>query len=95
MHVAEMWAEAWCLYAGTTTMDWTLTITALVTTHYTDSEDVTEHIAKMKAYCCDLILMQHDIADKLFVCFLCISMPSTWNYVFAALPDYYTSAEVE
>ena len=95
MHAAEMWAEARHLYAGTMATDWTLTITALVTTRYTDGEDTTEHIAKMKAYHRDLILMQHDIADELFACFLCISMPSTWNYVFTTLPNYYTSAEVE
>ena len=78
-----------------TATDWTLTITALVTTCYTDSEDINTHITKMQGHCQDLVMMQHDIDDKLFACYLCISMPSTWNYVFAALPDHYTSAEVE
>lgn len=75
--------------------DWTLIITALVTTRYTDGEDAAAHITKMKTYRCDLLMMQRDIDDELFACFLCISMPSSWNYVFAALPEHYTSAEVE
>jgi len=92
---SELWAEAQCLYANTTAMDWTLTITSMVTTRHTDGEDIATHIAKMKTYCHDLILMQRDIDDELFACFLRISMPTTWNYVFAALPDHYSSAEVE
>ena len=47
---SEMWEEAKWLYSGTTAMDWTLTVTAIVTTHYTDGEDVSAHIAKMKGY---------------------------------------------
>ena len=43
----------------------------------------------------DLTLMGRDIDDGLFACFLRISMPPTWNYVFAGLPNNYTSAEVE
>jgi len=66
----EIWAEAQRLYANTTTMDWTLTITLMVTTHHTDSKDIATHIAKMKTYRRDLILMQHDINDELFACFL-------------------------
>ena len=66
----EIWVEAQRLYANTTTMDWTLTITLMVTTHHTDSKDIATHIAKMKTYRRDLILMQHDINDELFACFL-------------------------
>ena len=87
--------EARRLYVNTTATDWTLTITALVTTHYTDGEDINAHITKMQGHCQDLVMMQRDIDDKLFACYLRISMPSTWNYIFAALPDHYTSAEVE
>ena len=76
-------------------MDWTLMITAIVITRYTDGEDVSVHIAKMKGYQHDLILMQWDLADGLFTCFLHISMPSTWNYIFAALPDHYNTTEVK
>ena len=36
----EMWEEAKWLYSGTTAMDWTLTITVIVTTCYTDGKDV-------------------------------------------------------
>lgn len=89
---AEIWAEARRLYMGATATDWTLTITALVSTRY---KDVMAHITKMKIYRRDLLIMQRDIDDGLFACFLRISMPSSWNYIFAALPDQYTSAEVE
>ena len=49
----------------------------------------------MKALCHDLILMKRDIPDELFACFLCISMPPLWNHVFSALPEHYTSIEIE
>ena len=54
---AEIWAEAHRLYIGTTATDWTLTITMLVNTCYTDGEDALAHIAKMKSYHHDLLLM--------------------------------------
>ena len=92
---SDIWMEARRLYVNTTATDWTLTITALVTTHYTDGEDINAHITKMQGHHRDLVMMQCDIDDELFACYLRISMPSTWNYVFAALPDHYTSAEVE
>ena len=47
---SEMWEEAKRLYSGTTAMDWTLMVTAIVTTRYTDGKDVSAHIAKMKGY---------------------------------------------
>jgi hypothetical protein len=90
-----IWKEVRHLFAGQTLMDWTLIITGMVTTRYNNGDDLPAHIAWMKAYHCDLILMQCDIDDQIFACFLRISMPSTWNYVFAGLPNYYTSAEVE
>ena len=62
---------------------------------FVDREDPTIHITKMKGYRHDLMLMNHNLEDGLFTCFLCISMPPTWNYVFAGLPQLYTSAEVE
>jgi hypothetical protein len=92
---AEMWAEARRLYASATATDWTLAITSLVTARYTDGDDVAAHISKMKGYRRDLVLMQRDIDEELFACFLRISMPSTWDDVFATLPDHYTSLEVE
>lgn len=87
---AGIWSEVRRLYANTTA-----TITALVTTRYIDGEDVNAHIAKMKGYRHYLSLMQRDIDDELFACFLRISMPPTWNCVFATLPDHYSSTEVE
>ena len=91
----EIWGEARCLFSGQTMMDFTLTITSLVTTKYVDGEDVAVHIAKMKGFHRDLMLMNRDLEDGLFACFLRISMPPTWNYVFAGLPQMYTSTEVE
>src|ERR1700683_1018567 len=54
-----------------------------------------EDIAKMKAFHCDLTLMNCDLDNSLFGCFLCISMPPSWNYVFTGLPQMYSSAEVK
>ena len=93
--VKDIWDEVKCLFSGQTLMDFTLMITALVTTKYVDSEDVTAHLAKMKGLCHDLTLMGCNVDDGLFACFLRISMPPTWNYVFAGLPNNYMSAEVE
>ena len=92
---AEMWAEARRLYASATATDWTLAIRSLVTTRYTDGDDVAEHISEMKGYRRDLTLMNRDIDDDLFACFLRISMSSTWDDVFATLSDRYTSSEAE
>ena len=94
-NVVDIWKEAKRLFAGQTITDFTLTITSLVTTKYVDGEDIPAHIAKMKGFQCDLTLMGKDLDDGLFGCFLRISMPPTWNYVFASLPNDYTSAEVE
>jgi hypothetical protein len=91
----EIWSEARRLFSGQTMTDFTLTITSLVTTKYVDGEDVAAHIAKMKGFRRDLMLMDRDLEDGLFACFLRISMPPSWNYVFAGLPQMYTSAEVE
>ena len=91
----DIWDEAKCLFSGQTLTDFTLMITVLVTTKYVDGEDVTTHLAKMKGLCRDLTLMGCDVDNGLFVCFLRISMPPTWNYVFAGLPNNYMSAEVE
>ena len=91
----DIWDEAKCLFSGQTLTDFTLTITVLVTTKYVDGEDVTTHLAKMKGLHRDLTLMGRDVDNGLFACFLRISMPPTWNYVFAGLPNNYTSAEVE
>ncbi|KIM64463.1 hypothetical protein SCLCIDRAFT_8511 [Scleroderma citrinum Foug A] len=62
---------------------------------HTDGEDINAHITKMQGHRHDLVMMQRDIDNELFACYLRISMPSTWNYVFTALPDHYTSAKVE
>ena len=91
----KIWSEAQCLFSRQTMTDFTLTITSLVTTKYVDGEDVATHIVKMKGFCCDLMLMNKDLEDGLFSCFLRIWMSPTWNYVFTGLPQMYTSAEVE
>jgi hypothetical protein len=90
-----IWKEVKHLFAGQTLMDWTLIITGMVTIRYNDGDDLLAHIVHMKAYHHNLILMQCNINDQIFTCFLRISMLSIWNYVFAGLSDYYTSAKVE
>ena len=92
---ADIWLEAKRLFSGQTITDFTLMITSLVTTKYVDGEDIAAHLATMKGFRRDLTLMGRDIDDGLFACFLRISMPPTWNYVFSGLPKDYTSAEVE
>jgi len=94
-NAAEIWNEAQHLFSGQTMTDFTLTITSLVTMKFVDGKDPTIHIGKMKGYTHDLMLMNRDPEDSLFACFLCIFIPPTWNYVFAGLPQLYTSAEVE
>ncbi|KIM61294.1 hypothetical protein SCLCIDRAFT_9454 [Scleroderma citrinum Foug A] len=47
---SDIWMEACHLYANMTATDWTLTITALVTTRYTDGEDINAHITKMQGH---------------------------------------------
>ena len=91
----EIWSEARCLFSGQTITDFTLRITSLVTMKYVDGEDIPAHLAKIKGYHRDLTLMGRDIDDGFFACFMRISMPPTWNYVFAGLPNDYTSAKVE
>jgi len=91
----EIWKEARHLFSGQTLTDWMLTISSMVTTKFIDGEDISMHIAKMKSYHRDLIMMNRNIDDDLFACFVRISMPASWNYVFARLPDKYTSSEVE
>ena len=91
----SFWAEAKRLFSGQTATDWTLTISNLVSTRYVDGEDALAHIAKMKAFQHDLSFMDRDIDDELFACFLRISMPPTWNYVFSGLPNHYSSIEIE
>ncbi|GBE87258.1 Retrovirus-related Pol polyprotein from transposon TNT 1-94 [Sparassis crispa] len=92
---AQVWQEVRRLFAGETLTDWTLLITSLITMKYADGEDLTLHIAKMKAYRRDLILMSRNIPDDLYACFIRISMPQSWNYVFSGLSQYYTSSEIE
>ena len=91
----DIWDEAHHLFSGQTMTDFTLMIISLAMMKYVDSEDPSAHIAKMKGFCRDLMLMNQSIDDKLFACFLRISMPLTWNYVFAGLPQKYSSAKVE
>jgi hypothetical protein len=91
----EIWSKTRHLFSGQTMMDFTLTITFFITMKYADGEDVAAHIVKMKGFCCNLMLMNRDLEEGLFTCFLCILMPPSWNYVFAGLPQMYTSAEVK
>ena len=92
---AEIWSEARRLYSSQMITDYTLTVTNLVTTKYEEGDDIMAHLAKIKGWRRDLILMNRDIPDDLFACFMRISMPASWNYIFAGLPAQYTSAEVE
>ena len=92
--VKDIWDKVKRLFSGQTLTDFTLTIMVLVTTKYVDGKDVTTHLAKMKGLCRDLTLMGCNVDDSLFTCFLRISMPPTWIYVFASLPNNYTSAKV-
>ena len=92
---SEIWSEGRRLFSGQMITDFTLMITSLVTTKYIDGEDIPAHLAKMKGYRHNLTLMGRDINDGLFTCFMRISMPPTWNYVFTGLPNNYMSAEVE
>ena len=57
----DIWDEAKHLFSGQTLTDFTLTITALVTTKYVDGEDVTTHLAKMKGLRCNLTQMGRDV----------------------------------
>jgi transposase InsO family protein len=92
----ELWTETRRIFAGQTMADYTLTISSLINTKYGGGEDdVIEHLTKMKRFRRDLILMNRDIDDAVFACFLRLSMPPDWNYVFAGLVDPYTSKEVE
>jgi gag-polypeptide of LTR copia-type len=84
---SRIWLEARCLFSGQTATDWMLTVMNLVSTRYVNGEDILAHITKMKAFRRDLLFMNRDVDDELFVCFLRISMPPTWNYVFSGLPD--------
>src|ERR1700722_3478961 len=73
--------------------DYTLTISNLINTKYVDTDqDVAEHVAKLKQYRRDLILMNRNLPDEVFACFLRLSMPSEWNY---GLSDPYMSKKVE
>ncbi|KIK81107.1 hypothetical protein PAXRUDRAFT_35976 [Paxillus rubicundulus Ve08.2h10] len=53
----QIWDEAHRLYAGTTMMDWMLTIASLINTKHKDGEDIAANIAKMKGYHRNIILM--------------------------------------
>jgi hypothetical protein len=90
-----IWDEARRLFARQTITDYTMTITNLVTTKYQEDEDIMEHIAKFRGWKRDLQMMARDIPDDLFACFLQISMPLSWNYVFTGLPTRYTAEEIE
>ena len=92
---AEAWRDIKRLFAGQTTADYTLTMANLITTKYDGEGDVIEHLMKMKGYRRDLILMNRDVPDEIFACFLRLSMPQEWNYVFAGLVDPYTPKDVE
>ena len=94
-NMVDIWKDAKCLFAGQTVTNFTLTIISLVTTKYNDGEDIPAHRAKMKGFQHDLTVMGKDLNDGLLGCFLRMSMPSTWNYVFASLPNNYISAKVE
>lgn len=91
----DIWNEVRKLFAGQTVTDWTITVISLMNTKFVEGEDVSIHIAKMKDLRNNLILMNRNLDDDLFACFLRASMPPTWNYVFSGLPQRYMSAEIE
>ena len=91
----NIWNGAKYLFSGQTIMDFMLTITLLITMKYVDGKYIPTHLAKMRGFQHKLTLMGKDLNDELFGCFLRISMPSTWNYIFASLPNNYMSAKVE
>lgn len=91
----EIWTEARRICVGQSIMDFTLTMYKLMHTAYSNSEDVATHIAKMREFKRNLTLIGRPIPDDIFAAFLRLSMPSEWNFVFAGLPDAYTSIEVE
>ena len=91
----EVWDKAWRLFSGQTMTDFTLTIMSLITLKYVDGEDPAAHIVKMWGLHWDLMLMNRDIDNGLFACFLWISMLLSWNYIFSGLPQAYTSAEIK
>ena len=93
--VSEVWDKAQRLFSGQTMKKFTLTITSLITLKYVDGEDPAAYIVKMQGLRQDLMLMNRDIDDGLFACFLQILMLPSWNYVFSGLPQAYTSAEVK
>ena len=92
---SEVWDKAQRLFSGQTMTDFTLTIMFLITLKYVDGEDPAAHIVKMWGLHWDLMLMNRDIDNGLFACFLWISMLPSWNYIFSGLPQAYTSAKIE
>ena len=93
---SEIWDEVKHLFSGQTMTDFTLTITSFITLKYVDGKDpTTTPIAKMHGLHHDLRLMNQDIDDGLFVCFLWISMPPSWNYIFTGLPQAYSFSKVK
>src|SRR5207244_377663 len=92
----RLWLDVKRLFAGQTMADYTLTMAALINTKYGGGdEDVLEHLKAMKRHRRNLILMGRDLDDTVFACFLRLSMPQDWNYVFAGLTDPYMSREVK
>ena len=66
----DIWDEACHLFSGQTMTNFTLMITSLVMMKYVDGKDPSAHIAKMKGFHHDLMLMNWSINDELFTCFL-------------------------
>jgi hypothetical protein len=91
----EIWREARRLLSGQTITDWTLCLAKLTQTHYSEGEDVIDHLSKFRRVRQDMILMERPLPEDVFAGLLRISFPETWNYVFAALPDPYTPEDVE
>lgn len=91
----EIWKEAARLYSAQTSADFTRLITSLITTKYVEGEDIKAHLAKMNGFLRDIFIMGRDLPDDVYATFLRLSLPPSWNFVFAGLPDPYTSAQVE
>ncbi|KAJ3490873.1 hypothetical protein NLI96_g1117 [Meripilus lineatus] len=92
---SSIWYETRRICAGQSAMDFTLTISQLMTMTYLPEDDVGKHIAKMRQLNHALTLMGRHIPDDIFAVFLRLSMPTSWRYIFGGLPETYTSAEIE
>jgi hypothetical protein len=70
-------------------------IIQLINTKYKVGDDITSHINTFRGLRREANLINQPVADELIAIFLRLSMPSTWDSAFAALPETITTAEIE